>query len=209
MAHESGETPASSAATPTPAALVQLESVRRATDRFLDEQAAVAGYAVLPLSRPHGDDSIRSAQVSIERDFKRALRVENLARERHMSARNFMRRFKTATGRTPGDYLQATRIAVAKQLLESGARSVQTGRGAVGYEDAALFRALFKRHTGMSPAEYREKFGASGAPTGRGRPRRGPQGLTGRGMASDAAAEKLGATGRAPASAAAHRLALR
>jgi transcriptional regulator GlxA family with amidase domain len=69
------------------------------------------GYAVLPLSRPHDDDTIRSAEVSIERNFKRRLRVEDLARERHMSPRNFIRRFKAATGRTPGDYLQATRIA--------------------------------------------------------------------------------------------------
>jgi len=112
-----------------------------------------AGYAVLPLSRPHDDDSIRSAEVGIERNFKRALRVEDLARERHMSARSFIRRFKTATGRTPGDYLRATRIAVAKQLLESGALSVQTVCGAVGYEDAAFCRALFKRQPGKSPGE--------------------------------------------------------
>lgn len=134
------------------------------------------GYAVLPLSQPHDDDSIRSAEVSIERNFKCPLRVEDLARERHMSSRNFIRRFKTATGRTPGDYLQATRIAVAKQLLENGARSVQTVSGAVGYEDAAFFRALFKRHTGMSPAEYREHFGTAGSPQGPGESRRGPAG---------------------------------
>jgi transcriptional regulator GlxA family with amidase domain len=122
-------------------------------------RARQTGYAVLPLSRPHGDDSIRSAEVSIEQNFKRPLRVEDMARVRHMSSRNFIRRFKSATGMTPGSYLQATRIAVAKQLLESGARSVQTVCEAVGYEDAAFFRALFKRHTGMSPGEYREHFG--------------------------------------------------
>lgn len=142
-------------------------------------RACQSGYAVLPLSRPHDDDSIRSAEVSIERNFKRALRVEDLARERHMSARNFIRRFKTATGRTPGDYLQATRIAVAKQLLESGARSVQTVCGAVGYEDAAFFRALFKRHTGMSPAEYRERFGTTGGATERRHARRSLPGSAG------------------------------
>lgn len=124
-------------------------------------RARQTGYAVLPLSRPHDDETIRSAEMSIERNFKRPLRVEDLARERHMSARNFIRRFKAATGRTPGDYLQATRMAVSKQLLESGARSVQAVSEAVGYEDAAFFRALFRRHTGMSPAEYRENFGAT------------------------------------------------
>jgi YesN/AraC family two-component response regulator len=45
-------------------------------------------------------------------------------------------------------------------MLESGARSVQAVCDAVGYEDAAFFRTLFKRHTGMSPAEYRQHFGA-------------------------------------------------
>ena len=117
------------------------------------------GYAVLPLSRPHEDDSIRAAEASIERNFRRSIGVDDLARERHMSARNFVRRFKAATGRTPGDYLQATRIAVAKQLLEAGTRSVNSVCEAVGYEDAAHFRALFRRHTGMSPAEYRDRFG--------------------------------------------------
>lgn len=134
-------------------------------------RARQTGYAVLPLSRPHDDEPVRCAEVHIERNFKRPLQVEDLARELAMSPRNFIRRFKAATGRTPGDYQQATRIAVAKQLLESGARSVQTVCEAVGYEDAAFFRALFKRHTGMSPADYREQFGATLNPTKRVPPR--------------------------------------
>ena len=143
-------------------------------------RARQSGYAVLPLARPHGDDTIRSAEASIERNFKAPLCIEDLARERHMSARNFIRRFRTATGHTPGSYLQATRIAIAKQLLESGARSVQVVCEAVGYEDAAFFRALFKRHTGMSPAEYRSHFGVSAIATERRFVRRGPPVSAGR-----------------------------
>jgi len=124
-------------------------------------RARQSAYAVLPLSRPHDDDSMRSAEQGLERNFNQPLSIEVMARERHMSPRNFVRRFKAATGRTPGDYLQATRVAVAKQMLESGARSVQAVCEAVGYEDPAFFRALFKRHTGMSPAEYREHFGSA------------------------------------------------
>jgi transcriptional regulator GlxA family with amidase domain len=76
-----------------------------------------------------------------------------------MSPRNFVRRFKAATGRSPGSYLQAKRVTVAKEMLESGARSVQAVGETVGYEDVAFFRAVFKRDTGMTPAEYRERFG--------------------------------------------------
>lgn len=76
-----------------------------------------------------------------------------------MSLRNFVRRFKHATGDSPLIYLQKLRVAAAKRLLESDHRTVQEISDAVGYQDVAFFRALFQRHTGVSPSAYREKFG--------------------------------------------------
>ena len=87
------------------------------------------------------------------------------AQPTHPSPRNFIRRFKAATGRLPGSYLQAVRVAVAREMLEDGARSVQAVSAAVGYEDHASFRELFKRCTGMTPTEYRHAFaGAASLP---------------------------------------------
>jgi AraC-like DNA-binding protein len=51
------------------------------------------------------------------------------------------------------------RIAAAKRLLEGDHRSVQEISQAIGYQDIAFFRALFQRHTGVSPSAYRERFG--------------------------------------------------
>ena len=116
------------------------------------------GYALLPLSRAHTDDKIREAEAYMKQHFASDLPIEILAAEVNMSPRNFIRRFKEATGQVPGRYLQALRISIAKEMLEDGARSVQTISSAVGYEDIAFFRALFKRLTGMTPAEYRGKF---------------------------------------------------
>jgi transcriptional regulator GlxA family with amidase domain len=78
-----------------------------------------------------------------------------------MSPRTFMRRFKAATGRLPGAYLQTVRIEAAKSMLERETAPVQSVACAVGYDDVAHFRALFKRATGMTPAEYRSRFAAS------------------------------------------------
>lgn len=117
-----------------------------------------SGYAVLPLSRPHDDDKVRSAEAYMEKHYARDISIERLALRLNMSPRNFIRRFKSATGRLPGSYLQAMRVAVAKEMLEGGARSVQQVGAAVGYEDAAFFRNIFKRCTGMTPGEYRENF---------------------------------------------------
>jgi transcriptional regulator GlxA family with amidase domain len=117
-----------------------------------------SGYAVLPLSRPHHDDKIREAETFIQKNFSRPISIESLAARASMSPRTFIRRFKEATGRQPGKYLQVFRISMAKEMLEAGARSVQTVSSAVGYEDVAYFRALFKRLTGMTPAQYRTSF---------------------------------------------------
>lgn len=117
-----------------------------------------SGYAVLPLSQPHDDDKVRAAEAYIEKNYAGDVSIERLARELSMSPRNFIRRFKSATGRLPGNYLQAMRVAIAKEMLEEGARSVQAVSAAVGYDDAAFFRGVFKRCTGMTPGEYRENF---------------------------------------------------
>jgi transcriptional regulator GlxA family with amidase domain len=116
------------------------------------------GYAILPLSRSHGDEKIRQAEDFMKRRFAGDLSIESIASDVNMSPRNFIRRFKEATGQVPGKYLQVLRISIAKEMLEDGARSVQAISSAVGYEDVAFFRALFKRLTGMTPAEYRTKF---------------------------------------------------
>lgn len=117
-----------------------------------------SGYAVLPLSRSHQDERIRQVESYMKQHFARDLSIERLASSVNMSARNFVRRFKQATGQLPGKYLQALRISIAREMLEDDATSIQSVSTAVGYEDVAFFRALFKRLTGMTPAEYRSRF---------------------------------------------------
>jgi transcriptional regulator GlxA family with amidase domain len=98
----------------------------------------------------------------MQRNFAVNLPIEALAKRTNMSPRNFIRRFKAATGRLPGHYLQVLRINVAKALLEEGASSVQAVCSAVGYDDVAFFRKLFKKLTGMTPLEYRNRFAGAG-----------------------------------------------
>jgi len=117
-----------------------------------------SGYSVLPLSRPHVDEKIKHAEDYLQEHFARDVSVKSLAAQSGMGQRNFIRRFKAATGRLPGTYLQMIRVNAAKDKLEDGAASVQSVCSNVGYDDLAFFRAIFKRHTGMTPAEYRSRF---------------------------------------------------
>jgi len=116
------------------------------------------GYSMLPLSRPHADDKIRQTEEYLQEHFDSGVSIDSLADRIGMGPRNFIRRFKAATGRLPGAYIQMLRVSAAKELLEHGAASIQTVCSRIGYEDIAFFRSLFKRHTGMTPAEYRKRF---------------------------------------------------
>ena len=117
-----------------------------------------SGYSVLPLSPPHTDDKIKQAEDYLREHFSRDVPIDSLAERIGMGPRNFIRRFKAATGRLPGAYIQTLRVSAAKELLEHGAASIQAVSSQIGYEDVAFFRGLFKRHTGMTPAEYRARF---------------------------------------------------
>jgi transcriptional regulator GlxA family with amidase domain len=118
-----------------------------------------SGYGVVPLSRPHTDERIQQVEYLLQSRFDHDVSVEAIAAELGMSPRNLLRRFKAATGHLPGEYLQLLRVAAARELLERGGAPVQKVASAVGYEDIASFRHIFKRHTGMTPAEYRRRFG--------------------------------------------------
>ena len=119
-----------------------------------------SGFAIVPLKTDHNDDSISSAQEWMHKNFARTFPLEDPARRVGMSVRNFVRRFKQATGDSPLSYLQKLRVAAAKRMLENNHRTMQEISDAVGYGDVAFFRSLFQRHTGVSPSAYRDRFGA-------------------------------------------------
>lgn len=117
-----------------------------------------SGYSVLSLSRPHSDDQIRQIEEYLQQHFVRGVSIDTLSARIGMSPRNFIRRFKTATGHLPGAYIQMLRMSSAKEMLEHGGMPIQKVCSKIGYQDIAFFRSLFKRHTGMTPAEYRNRF---------------------------------------------------
>jgi transcriptional regulator GlxA family with amidase domain len=121
-------------------------------------------YAMFSTQKTHGDDPILRAQAIVEGDVALAPPVEELARRVALSQRTFVRRFRSATGNTPRDYIQRVRVEAAKRALERGANSVAEVAARVGYGDVAAFRKLFVRSTGLTPAEYRSRYGPKAAP---------------------------------------------
>ncbi|WP_067472293.1 GlxA family transcriptional regulator [Actinomadura hibisca] len=76
----------------------------------------------------------------------------------NVSTRTLLRRFADETGQSPLEYLQASRVRRARHLLESTDRTIAAISAAIGYNDPGTFAALFARHTGQRPRDYRATF---------------------------------------------------
>lgn len=106
----------------------------------------------------HGDATVLRGQRWMEKYLRQPFQLKSLAQHLRTSERTVIRRFKKATGMTPGKYMQAMKIELAKRLLESGTMNVGSICSRVGYEDVSSFRHLFRRETGVSPSYYRTHF---------------------------------------------------
>ncbi|GGH62004.1 transcriptional regulator GlxA family with amidase domain [Filimonas zeae] len=120
------------------------------------QQAYFAGFQP---RKNHNDSLVKEAQLQIEDQYMELATIDELVKKMPVSARNFMRRFKQATGVTPISYLQQTRIEAARRLLEQSDASITDIMYQVGYGDMKSFRQLFTRIAGLPPKAYREKYG--------------------------------------------------
>jgi transcriptional regulator GlxA family with amidase domain len=123
-------------------------------------KAPQSAYAIFATQRAHGDEEVLRAQGIIESEFARALTLDELARQVTMSRRNFVRRFKRATGNAPREYLGRVRVEAAKRALERTPRPIAAIAADVGYEDMVALRQLFARSAGLTPSEYRARHRA-------------------------------------------------
>ncbi|MBS1563521.1 MAG: helix-turn-helix domain-containing protein [Bacteroidetes bacterium] len=106
----------------------------------------------------HGDDLVKQVQQNIRQHFREVNTIEEIITSIPSSRRNLVRRFKQATGITPIEYLQKTRVEAAKQLLVHSRQSIMEIMLESGYNDFKSFRLIFKKNVGMTPTAYRKKF---------------------------------------------------
>jgi transcriptional regulator GlxA family with amidase domain len=115
-------------------------------------------FIIFQGQKDHEDDSIRKAQDFIEKNFQEKITVDQLASLLAIGRRNLERRFKRATSNTVTEYIQRVKVEAAKIRLESSRENVNEVMYHVGYTDTKAFRNTFKRLTGLSPIQYRNKY---------------------------------------------------
>lgn len=122
------------------------------------DRESQSAFMMFSGQKNHVDAEILQAQEFIEQRFSEKISVEELADAIAVGRRSFERRFKKATGNTVVEYLQRVKIEAAKRSFESSRKNVNEVMFNVGYTDTKAFRDVFKKITGLTPMEYRNKY---------------------------------------------------
>jgi len=146
-------------------------------DHGRDLALYVARRLVVFLKRPGGQSQFSAALTAEARtsgpidrvrllvldDPRRDLRLETLAAEVGVSARHLSRLFHAEQGKSLADYVERTRVDIARRLLEESPAPIKAIAFAAGFGSTTTLRRAFLRDLGITPQEYRTRFQTTGA----------------------------------------------
>jgi transcriptional regulator GlxA family with amidase domain len=115
-------------------------------------------FAMFKGQKSHKDLAVLKAQEYIEKNIQEKITLDELAELAALGRRSFERRFKQATNNSVLEYVHRVKIEAAKRSFESSRKNINEVMFDVGYTDTKAFRSIFKKITGLTPVEYRNKF---------------------------------------------------
>ncbi len=122
------------------------------------ERSTQSFFMMFNGQKDHEDNEIKKAQEFIEANYQEKMSVDQLADLCTVGRRSFERRFKKATNNTVAEYIQRVKVEAAKRSFENSRKNINEVMYDVGYTDTKAFRTIFKRITGLTPIEYRNKY---------------------------------------------------
>ena len=122
------------------------------------DRESQSAFAVFQGQKSHTDETIKKAQDFIEHNIQEKISIEELAALTSLGRRSFERRFKIATNNSVLEYINRVKVEFAKRNFESSRKNINEVMYGVGYTDSKAFRNTFKKITGLTPIEYRNKY---------------------------------------------------
>lgn len=99
---------------------------------------------------------IAGLKVFLDANYKQKITLENLEKIYHINRYQLTKEFSRYIGHSPIDYVITKKISLAKDMLHYSGLTVQEISLATGIDNTAYFSRLFKKKTGISPAQYRK-----------------------------------------------------
>ena len=105
----------------------------------------------------HGQlETVIGTRNYINNNYDSDINLDTLSRIRYVSKYHLLRLFAKYYGQTPKQYLTEKRIEKSKEFLKNG-RSITETCFTIGFESPCSFSTLFKKRTGISPAEFQKR----------------------------------------------------
>ncbi|ACU03981.1 helix-turn-helix- domain containing protein AraC type [Pedobacter heparinus DSM 2366] len=131
-----------------------------ATKYFLLDLArnSQSEFVMFKGQKEHGDKLVEKVQLYIENNYQEKINIERLATDFSVVRRTLERRFSKATKNTIAEYIQRTKIEVAKKEIEKDRKTINEIMYELDYADKKAFKDLFLKITGLTPIEYKRKY---------------------------------------------------
>ncbi len=145
-------------------ALIRLHATGKNTDGLLAALRVTVASIILETARHH-EQSRPTSQVSMaaqlidhmESHLSEPISMDALATHARTSRARLFANFKRETGMSPNDWLQRRRIKAATDLLRTTNRKLEDIAAACGFTSAPYFCHVFRKYTGTTPSEHRQK----------------------------------------------------
>ena len=143
--------------------LIQQRHSPRTADGIVSLRLLVASIiveAARHTSRTHQRstaDAVALAKEHLENHFTEPLPMNEVAKKAGCSRAHLFLVFKRETGMSPNDWLQRRRVKAATELLRTTSRKLEDIATATGFSSAQYFCQVFRKYTGTTPGEYRQK----------------------------------------------------
>lgn len=126
------------------------------------EEAQAASFRPCKRCKPTGErlpdkEWVEVMTLYLDNHYTEPLTLEALAEVCHGSPYHLHRTFKKITGITPVDYIQQKRIAAASEYLRNSDQTVGGIALQVGLPNTSYFITLFKKKTGLTPTQFRQR----------------------------------------------------
>ena len=102
-------------------------------------------------------DEIERATHYFNENYNQTIVIEDYARDRGMTANWFIQSFRKVTKYTPMQYIVHLRMTNAMNLIDNTNYNMSQIASAIGYDNSMYFSRIFKKHTGMTPTEYKRR----------------------------------------------------
>ena len=141
-------------------ALEQQQSAESRSLLLLSYLAQLLGIVLNNMIQPDkqskgGGGDIENAALFMRDNYKKNIKLPDLAKMSYMSVSRFIKRFSTEFGMPPMRYLLKLRLHQAQKQLMRSEESITEVALTCGFHDPLYFTRQFRRHFGCTPSEYR------------------------------------------------------